>query len=243
MPHPEPDHGVFVFHGKCSVMQTDPGGPEPPNLLEAQGRMLRVAPRWSIGSVGEEAYVFRKLAVAIPEPGIGAVPHRSVQRPARRSSRASSASASSRPDATSSSIRRSHASASNSANHARNAASSAAGSLRTASSISFTLLINYSLLCTVAHAQRCSCSAGVAAGSIQQEQLLNRALGNWPDTAIWEAWPCRHYVSGIATSFLSECMTASARAPLLPRQRNRQRPHGAAPAIVNQHAQFLHALR
>src|ERR1017187_6655912 len=31
--------------------------------------------------------------------------------------------------------------------------------------------------------------------------------------------------------------------PLLPRQRNRQRPHGAAPAIVNQHAQFLHALR
>src|ERR1019366_7016094 len=70
MPHPEPEHGVFVFHGKCSVMQTDPGGPEPPNLLEVQGRMLRVAPQWSIGSVGEEAYVFRKLAAATPELGL-----------------------------------------------------------------------------------------------------------------------------------------------------------------------------
>ena len=45
MPHPEPDDGAFAFHGKCSVMQTDPGGPEPPNLLEVQGRMLRVPPQ------------------------------------------------------------------------------------------------------------------------------------------------------------------------------------------------------
>src|ERR1035441_4363491 len=74
--------------------------------------MLRIPPRQLIGLAGQAADVFRKLAVAVPEPPIGAVPHRSVERPARRSSSAWSARASRRPAATSSSIRRSHASAS-----------------------------------------------------------------------------------------------------------------------------------
>ena len=94
------------------------------NLLEVPGRMLRISTQHLIGLVSEAAYVFRKLAIAMPESRIRAVPHRSVQRPARRSSRASSASASRRPEVASPSIRRSHASASNSVNHARSTASS-----------------------------------------------------------------------------------------------------------------------
>ena len=153
VPHPEPHHGVLVFHGQCTIMQAHSNRPEPPNLLEMQGRMLRIPPQQLVALVGETACVFWKLAIAVPESLIGAVPHRSVQRPARRSARASSASASRRPAATSSSIRRAHASASNSANHVRNAASSASESPNTASSISFTLPMNPSLLCTPTQSQ------------------------------------------------------------------------------------------
>src|ERR1039457_6082686 len=152
-PNPEPHHTVFMFHGKCPIMQAGSNGPESPDPFEVEGRMLRIPPQQLIGLVGQAAYVFRKLAVAVPESPIGAVPHRSVQRPARRSSSASSPRASRRPAATSSSIRRSHASASCSANHARNAANSDAESRRTASSISFTLPILSSLLCAVALTQ------------------------------------------------------------------------------------------
>jgi hypothetical protein len=77
----------------------------------------------------------------LPEAGSGSVSHRSVQRPSRKSRRASSARWSSRPAATSSSNSRSHTSASNSANQARNAAKSAGRSLRIASSISRTVLM------------------------------------------------------------------------------------------------------
>jgi hypothetical protein len=142
------------FHVPRQVpSNADSNEPEPANLLEVQGRMLRISPQQLIRLVGEAAYAVRELAIAVPKPLIGAVPHRSVQRPARRSSSASSARASRRPAATSSSIRRSHASASSSANHTRNAASSAAESLRAASSISFTLPIPSSLLCAVARVQ------------------------------------------------------------------------------------------
>ena len=152
-PNPEPHHAVFMFHGKCPVMQAGSNGPESPDLFEVKGRMLRIPPQQLIGLVGQAACVFRKPAVAVPEPPIGEVPHRFVQRSARRSSSASSARASRRPAAMSSSIRRSHASASCSANHARNRANSDAESRRTASSISFTLPILSSLLCAVAPTQ------------------------------------------------------------------------------------------
>jgi hypothetical protein len=138
-------------------MQADSNGPEPPSPLEVQRRMLRITAQQLIGLVRETAREFRKLAIAVPESLIGVVPHRSVQRPARRSSRASSARASRRPAAASSSIRRSHTSASNSANHVRNTASSAAESPRTASSISLTLPIISSLLRTVVPVQLYSC--------------------------------------------------------------------------------------
>ena len=62
MPHPEPHHSVFVLHGKCSVVRTDPQGSEPSKPLEVQGRMLRISPQQAIGLVGEASYVLWKLA-------------------------------------------------------------------------------------------------------------------------------------------------------------------------------------
>jgi len=41
--NPGPNHHVFVFHGKRSVVQADPSGPRAAYLLEAQGWVLRVA--------------------------------------------------------------------------------------------------------------------------------------------------------------------------------------------------------
>ena len=177
-----------MFHGKCPIMQAGSNGPESPDPFEVEGRMLRIPPQQLIGLVGQAAYVFRKLAVAVPEPPIGAVPHRSVQRPARRSSSASSARASRRPAATSSSIRRSHASASCSANHARNAANSDAESRRTASSISFTLPIFSSLLCPVAltqlHHRRGLYGCTDRSRGHNSQIAGRRAAGNRPETAI-----------------------------------------------------------
>ena len=151
--YPEPHHHALVFHRKRPVMQTDPSGPKPSQLLEVQGRVLRVLSQQSVGLVSQAPYIVRKLPITRPKPRIGAVPHRSVQRPARRSSRASAASASRCPAATSSSIWRSQAAASNSANHALNASSSVGVSRRTASSISFTLLMALSLLYTAGSRQ------------------------------------------------------------------------------------------
>jgi len=127
--------------------------PKAPYPLEMQGRVLRVSSQQSVRFVQPSGLFRRKLPITNPKPRIGPVPHRSVQRPARRSSTASSPSASSRPAATSSSIWRSQAGAPNSANHVLNASSSAGVSRRTAASISFTPLMTFSLLHTVGPAQ------------------------------------------------------------------------------------------
>jgi len=82
-----------------------------------------------------------KLFVKAPVFWIGAVSHRSVQRPSLRSRKASSPRASRRPAATSFSNCRSQASASKSANQLRNAESSARESRVTADSISLTELM------------------------------------------------------------------------------------------------------
>ena len=103
-PYPEPDHDVSLFHGQRPVMQPHASGPKAFQPLEVQGRVPRVSSKQLVGFVSYSAYIVGKLPITSPKPRIGTVPHRSVQRPARRSSRASSASASRRPVATSSSI-------------------------------------------------------------------------------------------------------------------------------------------
>src|SRR5712692_1804045 len=112
-----------------------------------------VFPQQPIRLVRQSPDVFRKLVIAAPEPWVGTVFHRSVQRPSRKSLRASSASASRRPTATSSSIWRSHRAPSNSANHFRNSASSSEESRRIASSISPIVLMLPSLLALTNGAQ------------------------------------------------------------------------------------------
>src|ERR1039457_2733479 len=61
-PNPDPHHAVFMFHGKCPIMQAGSNGPESPDPFEVEGRMLRIPPQQMIGLVGQTAYVLRKLA-------------------------------------------------------------------------------------------------------------------------------------------------------------------------------------
>jgi len=152
-PYPKPNHHVFVFHGKRSIMQSDTSGPKASQPFEVQGGVLRIASQEVIRLVSQLAHIVGELPVAHPKSRVSLMLHRSVQRPDRKSSRASSANASRRPAATSSSIWRSQAAASNSANHALNASSSAGVSRRTASSISLRLLITFSLLYTGSRSQ------------------------------------------------------------------------------------------
>ena len=104
--------------------------------------MAWVVPEQFVSAVGQPLDFFRKAAVARPETWRRPMVHRSVQRPSRRSCRASSMSQSSRPARTSASNCRSHSSASNSVNQARNATRSSSDSLRTASSSWCTALIS-----------------------------------------------------------------------------------------------------
>src|ERR1700677_462307 len=85
-----------------------------------------------------------KLLIKSPIFPAGAVSHKSVQRPSRKSRNASSARESNRPAFTSASNCRSHAAASNSSNQARKTASCSRDSLLTAVSISGTeLMLKY----------------------------------------------------------------------------------------------------
>src|SRR5471032_383460 len=102
--------------------------------------MLRIEFQQREIFIGERLDFAGKLFVELPELWIGAMLHKSVQRPLRRSLTASSASVSRRPAVTSCSNCLSHASASNSANQLRKVASSSVESLLTAVSISLIVL-------------------------------------------------------------------------------------------------------
>ena len=133
---PEPNQVVPLFHSQCAITQTRPNRPEPPGLLEMERWMPGILAQKRIRIVRQPLNVLGQLVVAVPEPRIGVMLQRSVQRPSRRSLKASAAKASSRPAPASSSICLSHAFASNSANHERNAANSVGERERTAPSMS-----------------------------------------------------------------------------------------------------------
>ena len=96
-------------------------------------------------AIGKLLNLVRQGPVMTPETRACAMLHRSVQRPASRSSRASLISQSSRPAASSSAIWRSQAAASNSAYQARNAAISSGDNCWIAASISSTVLMDVSI--------------------------------------------------------------------------------------------------
>jgi hypothetical protein len=168
-------------------MQTDSNRPEASNAFEMERWMPWILPQQLIALVGEPANVTRQCTIMLPEPRVGMVPHRSVQRPARKSSSASSASASRRPLTISNSMRRSHASASNSANHARNAASSAAERPCTASSISFMLPTSSSLTTYARPEQDVEACRKTATHMQQTRRPWSSA--NWPVDARQSAGP------------------------------------------------------
>ena len=133
---PEPNQVLPLFHGQGAIMQTHPNRPEPTDILEVERGMPGILAQEGIRIVRQPLKVLGQLVITTPEPGIGVVPQRSVQRPSRQSLKASAARVSRRPAATSSSICLSHASASYSANHERKAANSLGERDRTAPSIS-----------------------------------------------------------------------------------------------------------
>jgi hypothetical protein len=138
---PKPDQIRTSFYRHSTEVNSDAYGPKPPSLLEMERRVLRVPLQEREIRVGELPNLWGKLLVKAPEFWIGAVSHKSVQRPSLRSRRASSPRASRRPAATSASNCRSQASASKSANQLRNAESSCGESRATADSISLTELM------------------------------------------------------------------------------------------------------
>jgi len=139
-PGPKPDQIRASLNSCRAMMNAHARRPIPADFFEMQRGMLRIEFQQHKIFVGEFLNFARKLFVELPELWIGAMLHKSVQRPLRKSLVASAASASRRPAATSCSNCLSHASASNSANQPRKAASSSVESLLTAVSISFIVL-------------------------------------------------------------------------------------------------------
>ena len=138
--NPKPNQILAILNSCRTIMNAHAHRPIPADFFEMQRRMLRVAFQQREISVGELLNFAWKLFVEFPELWIGAMRHKSVQRPLRKSLMASSASASRRPAATSCSNCLSQASASNSANQLRKVANSSAESLLTAVSISLIVL-------------------------------------------------------------------------------------------------------
>ncbi len=107
--NPEPHDVRRVFHGERSIVQPRSRQPKTAHFLELDRGMPGVLLPPLMSLVRPLPNFGRKSVVTTPESRVGAMPYRSVQRPCRKSSSASSAGDSSRPAATSSSIRRSRA--------------------------------------------------------------------------------------------------------------------------------------
>jgi hypothetical protein len=145
--NPKPNQLRFCLHGDGPIMNADACRPKPANFFEMQRGMLRFLLEQRKILIGEFLNVGGKLLIKPPELRVRAVPHKSVERPSRKSRNASSASVSRRPAAASCSNCRSHASASNSENQARKVERSSRESLLTADSISLTLLMPEKCYC------------------------------------------------------------------------------------------------
>jgi len=143
---PNPQKVLAVFDRQSAIVKAHAGRPKRTDLFEVQRWMAWNAPKRLIAPISNLLHFVRQRPVARPEARCCAMPHRSVQRPARRSDKASATSQLRRPAATSASSCRSHSSASNSANHARKAARCSGDNCRTAASSSSTVLIAPSYL-------------------------------------------------------------------------------------------------
>src|SRR5947207_16007732 len=124
MADPEPDDLRAVLNGGGTIMDADTNRPHPANFLEVEGRMPRIGLEQFVVLVRKPLDLFRKLSIELPKLRVGAVPHKSRQRPSRKSWMASSARASKCPAATSASNCLSHAAASNSETQSRKTKSS-----------------------------------------------------------------------------------------------------------------------
>src|SRR5512137_1542146 len=98
---PKPHQVGTPFHRYCPEVEADTHGPEPARFLEMERRVLWVPLEQRETPVSQLLNVGREPLVKAPEFQVGAVSHRSRQRPSSRSLNASSPRASRRPAATS----------------------------------------------------------------------------------------------------------------------------------------------
>ena len=135
--NPYPKQLIFCcLHCQGAMPQPHPHRPEPADAFEVKRRVAGVGFELLVGPVSELLHSDGKSFVGGPEARTGAMLHRSVQRPAARSPRASSASQSSRPVPRSCSTCRSHSRASKASNQARNCARCSGASCSTAAYMS-----------------------------------------------------------------------------------------------------------
>jgi len=103
-PNPDPNNLFVALGCESAMVQAHAGGPNFSDPLEVQGRVARVLQKHLGAAIGQLLNLLRQGPVKPSESGACAVFHRSVQRPASKSSRASWISQSSRPAASSSAI-------------------------------------------------------------------------------------------------------------------------------------------
>ena len=124
MTNPKPNHVRAILDSDGTIVNTDTNRPHLANLLEMEGWMSGIGLEHSVILIRKPLNLLGKLRIELPELRVGTVPHKSRQRPSRKSRMASSARASKCPAATSASNCLSHAAASNSENQSRKAKSS-----------------------------------------------------------------------------------------------------------------------
>src|ERR1039458_7197612 len=95
--NPKPDDVISVFNRHRTIMDTDARRPVAANFFETERRMTRVGFEQFKIFAGQPLDFLRQPRVELPKLCARAVRHNSLQRPARKSPSASSASASSRP--------------------------------------------------------------------------------------------------------------------------------------------------
>jgi len=82
---PEPDQIGAILDRQRAIVQANADSPKAPNLLQSQRRVTRVLPEQFVTTVGQASNLDRELPVAVPEPWVGSMVHKSVQRPSNRS--------------------------------------------------------------------------------------------------------------------------------------------------------------
>src|SRR5437868_11285762 len=91
MTNPKPNHVRAILDSDGTIVNTDTNRPHLANLLEMEGWMSGIGLEHSVILIRKPLNLLGKLRIELPELRVGTVPHKSRQRPSRKSRMASSA--------------------------------------------------------------------------------------------------------------------------------------------------------